>query len=140
MGVIRGLNKVANGVCLIEGCERPPECRGWCGAHYSRWKRSGVPVFPVMRREDYFWAKVEQQDDTCWQWKGASQKKGYGNFWEGKAVLLAHRYAYLLLVGPIPEDRELDHLCRNRGCVNPLHLEPVTHEENIRRAWAADVA
>lgn len=50
--------------------------------------------------------------------------------------LLAHRWSYEFHVGPIPEGLDLDHLCRNRGCVNPDHLEPVTREENIRRAFA----
>jgi hypothetical protein len=50
---------------------------------------------------------------------------------------MAHRFAYELLVGPIPEDLELDHLCRVRHCVNPAHLEPVTHLENILRGMRA---
>ena len=82
-----------------------------------------------------FWAKVEKTD-TCWIWIAAlGGGHGYGMIRspEGRKMLLAHRVAYELLVGPIPPGLELDHLCRNRRCVNPEHLEPVTHRENILR-------
>lgn len=78
--------------------------------------------------EERFWAKVNKTDD-CWLWT-ATTAHGYGNFrFDGKMVR-AHRFAYTLLVGPIPAGLEIDHLCRIRACVNPFHLEPVTHREN----------
>lgn len=79
-----------------------------------------------------FWAKVRQQDE-CWQWTAYVHPEGYGRFRVGQRVLQAHRWSYEYLVGPIPEGLEIDHLCRNRACVRPDHLEPVTTEENIRR-------
>lgn len=81
--------------------------------------------------EDRFWAKVDKTD-TCWLWRGAIKDGGYGNFLADKHTL-AHRFAYTLLVGPIPAGLTLDHLCRVRRCVNPRHLEPVSNAENVRR-------
>lgn len=66
----------------------------------------------------------------------STQRSGYGQTWDGQKVLLAHRVAYELAVGPIPEGLHIDHLCRNRACVNPKHLEPVTCLENVRRGAA----
>lgn len=80
--------------------------------------------------------RVQILDDGCWFYKGRKDDKGYG------AVTVypnmerrAHRVVYEALVGPIPEGLSIDHLCRNRGCVNPEHLEPVTHLENVRRGY-----
>jgi hypothetical protein len=76
----------------------------------------------------------------CWHWSGAWNDGGYGNLtWRGRDYR-AHRLVYTLLVGPIPKGLELDHLCRVPCCVNPAHLEPVTHHENRRRGALARIA
>lgn len=80
-----------------------------------------------------FWSKVAKSPD-CWLWTAGLDSKGYGQFrvnTERKVV--AHRFAYELLVGPVPEGLQLDHLCRVRRCVNPAHLEPVTSRVNTLR-------
>lgn len=79
--------------------------------------------------------------DGCWIWRGARyQSSGYSAFGDGTKSTTGHRYSYERFVGPVPDGMELDHLCRNRQCVNPNHLEPVTHHENVRRGAAAKTA
>ncbi len=86
---------------------------------------------------DRFWIKVERTD-SCWLWTANKSPDGYGRFayLADFGTSLPHRIARMALVGPIPEGHELDHLCGVRHCVNPDHLEPVTHQENVRRAVA----
>lgn len=68
--------------------------------------------------------------DACWLWLGGHLQSGYAM----GSRTTAHREVYEKMRGPIPPGLEIDHLCRNRGCVNPSHLEAVTHQENIRRS------
>ncbi len=71
--------------------------------------------------------------NTCWLWTGYVARDGYGRYWAGDKPVVAHRAVYGVLVGEVPAGKQLDHLCRNRTCVNPTHLEPVTQRENILR-------
>ena len=84
--------------------------------------------------EERFWMKVNQDGaNWCWLWTGNTTHNGYGQFTVDGRTRRAHRYAYQLLVGPIDVDKELDHLCRVRPCVNPAHLEMVTRQVNQLR-------
>lgn len=127
--------------CSVVDCDRDAFCRGWCNRHYQRWYRLGDPLASAKRRpwQERFWEKVDRRgDDECWPWLAALSDKGYGMFnatFSGTGV--AHRIAYMLLIGPVPDGLVLDHLCRVRHCVNPSHLEPVTAEENTSRGIRA---
>lgn len=83
-----------------------------------------------------FWSKVEPDPGlgSCWHWRGWKSYEGYGMCRLARNVTLrAHRVTYERIVGPVPNGLPLDHLCRQRDCVNPAHLEPVTHRVNILR-------
>ncbi len=82
---------------------------------------------------DRFWQKVEIVPSGCWEWKGSKINTNYGMFWFENKRILAHRYTFQQVYGQIPEGLEIDHLCRNRACVNPLHLEAVNHQVNCLR-------
>lgn len=85
-----------------------------------------------MTLPDRFWAKTTRSD--CIVWVAAQNSRGYGCISVGGVVHLAHRLAYEDAYGPIPAGMTIDHLCRNRACVNVDHLEVVTYQENTRRA------
>lgn len=88
-----------------------------------------------------FLAKVDVTDEGCLRWTGTVLPNGYGHFrGDLSQMTLAHRFAYETFVGPIPRGLHIDHLCRNRLCVNPAHLEPVTCRENALRGEAPTVA
>lgn len=85
-----------------------------------------------------FWSKVEKTD-YCWNWIGTKNPDGYGLFRVDKVKVGAHRFSYELHKGKIPEGKQIDHLCRNRACVNPDHLEAVLPIINYLRGvspWA----
>jgi hypothetical protein len=85
---------------------------------------------------DRFLLRVEKTD-KCWDWAKYLNRDGYGVFCLAKAVnITAHRFSYQYYKGVIPEGMEIDHICSNRKCVNPDHLELATHLENVRRGVA----
>lgn len=93
----------------------------WCSWSCYR------PPFDVV-----VWERLDIGD--CWEWTGPTDREGYGIVAAEHGGLI-HRAIWLLLVGPIEDGQPLDHLCRNRRCANPDHLEPVTHRENILRGF-----
>lgn len=91
------------------------------------------PIVLTQSEADSFWLHVIDTG-SCWEWcGGAVNSKGYGHIKQGRALLKAHRVSWTLVRGPIPSGLTLDHLCRNRLCVNPDHLEAVSNRENILR-------
>ena len=131
-------------LCLVDGCESPAWNRGWCRLHHQRWFRTGSPTGSTRRSaEERFWSRVEKNGPIprhrpelgpCWLWLGPLNNGGYGSIWDGAKGVGAHVFAYRLLVGPLADGQEPDHLCSLRHCVNaPAHLESVTHQENLRR-------
>lgn len=141
---------VEKGTCSEEGCFRVVKARTLCGLHYERHLRSGQP-WPMADGRTIKASTLERlfryttiTESGCWEWCGATDKDGYGFISIGSKATGAnrpyrvHRVGYELMVGPIPDGLEIDHLCFNRACWCPDHLEPVTTLENVRRQrrWA----
>lgn len=108
-------------------------------------RRGGKPIRPDFRDfADRFWEHANPcEGDACWEWSGWKAGLGYGVMplgerYRDRTRIPAHRYSHELLIGPIPPGAVVDHLCCNKGCVNPAHLEAVAQRENTRRALILD--
>ena len=100
-------------------------------ADIARFLVPGEPYLDDLAKAEPLVAKkITTSDRGCWEWTGSVFYHGYGRIQRRGKSYIAHRYVYKLLIGPIPEGLELDHLCRNRACCNPAHLRPVTRREN----------
>jgi len=80
-----------------------------------------------------FHSKIELKNNGCHEWTASKNGNGYGQFGIGEKVVQSHRLSYELYKGEISKGLELDHLCMNRACVNPSHLEAIKHKENLKR-------
>lgn len=103
-------------------------CAALIGSRSAAQKLVSIPV------RDRIASSSVKIDNGCWQWTGYRYGNGYGALSIEGRQRLAHRVSYEEFVGPIPVGLTIDHLCRNRACVNPVHLEPVTGRENTQRA------
>lgn len=119
--------------CCVDDCEKAVYLKQMCRAHYDRVRKHGRLDLPSTAER---FEKNVERTEGCWLWSGCVTKAGYGRISVDDVEVYAHRLSYEIHVGPIPSGTELDHLCRVRNCVNPAHLEPVTHQENIRRAYS----
>lgn len=119
----------------------------------SRLLTGSVPAIPGRRFDpvtfrvrltvkERFYSKIKVPTDPegCWEWKAAKDKTGYGRVKFRGRTDMAHRAVYTVLVGEIPAGLDIDHECRNEGCVNPAHLEPVTRSENTRRGYGPNIS
>ncbi len=123
------------------GCGQTPPL--WTKSDFAKGRVKGqhmtcVPGHrraPSVSASDRFWAKVTgAAADACWEWNAYVMPNGYGQFGVAPGrVVLAHRWAYESLRSTIPPGLDIDHLCENRRCVNPWHLEPVTRSVNLAR-------
>jgi hypothetical protein len=130
--------------CGVEDCGKEifSKANQMCAMHYYRLLRNGSPYHldqpkyaGAFNWVERFWKHVNKTND-CWEWTSAIDTYGYGIIQLTKPVRInkkAHRISYELSVGPIPEGMTIDHLCLNKKCVNPEHLEVVTAGENSRR-------
>ena len=117
-------------LCSVKGCKRKHRALSYCSMHLQRFHKHGSSC--VDRPSRYDWsAKYEIDEITgCWNWLGSIMKNGYG-------VDTPHRTMWKRERGPIPAKMTIDHLCRNRKCINPNHLEVVTQAENVQRGAGA---
>ncbi len=83
---------------------------------------------------DRFLSMIKIVESGCWEWQGYVFKSGYGSFWFNDKTYRSHRFIYEYYHGSICPDLTIDHLCRNRKCCNPNHLEQVTYKENVLRS------
>jgi len=145
--------------CSVDGCERLSVSGAMCASHRKRWRtygdaygdipfgNGGTTLADRQPWPERFWANVNRSAPaSCWEWQAHRSRDGYGRLraqapGSGEARMVsAHRVAYELSVGPVPEGLQLDHLCRNRACCNPAHLEPVTCQDNVRRGISPPAA
>jgi hypothetical protein len=125
-----------SGLCMC-GCGQPAPISN--ETKLARFRVKGLPSRFIMGHSSSPFRTDRPKWDVdpntgCWLWSGALNEFGYGITGSKRWGYLAHRASYARFVGPIPEGLELDHLCRVRRCINPDHLEPVTHRENVWRS------
>jgi hypothetical protein len=145
IGAVNGETEVQTTLNAIR--EHSP-CRCGCGLPAPKYQRNNAAKGHVKgahapyisghnKRGTTKLFRFEIDKSGCWIWTGSKDRKGYGRAQVDGVHTHAHRAIYKQLVGDIPSDMHLDHLCRNVACVNPAHMEPVSPQENVKRQHAA---
>lgn len=120
--------------CSIDGCETISHARSWCSAHYQRWLKYSDPTAgnpgPNDRTTLERFLEHVAKGPSHWEWTGTKSQKGYGRMSVGGKAVPAHRLAWQLMRGEIPEGMQIDHRCMVKSCVNPAHLRVVTNKQN----------
>lgn len=122
-------------ICSYETCKQAVTANGYCQGHYMQLRRGYdlSPLYNHLSMKDRIEMCLVPGDNGCLIWNGHTDTGGYPNItFKGKKYLV-HRAYYKELVGNIESHDTLDHLCRNKMCVNPEHLEPVSRSENVKR-------
>jgi len=122
--------------CKIDGCENLVMARGWCAAHYTKWRKYGDPL--TVRQHQMHgatllerWAANVEKSSGCWKWTGYRDQNGYGRINIGNMPVLAHRVAWQLLCHEITSEQHVLHRCDNPSCVRPEHLFLGDHAMNM---------
>jgi HNH endonuclease len=141
MGYRHRISRSSSNKCSVEGCEDKYLASGLCRKHYLRVHRTGttdpssVTIAKELSAFDRLMLRINKLDNGCWIYSGRVTKKGYVHVKNDKGLMrFGHVIVYEHFYGKIPDNLEIDHKCERRACLNPDHLEAVTHTENVRRA------
>lgn len=123
--------------CTVDGCDRRHYGRGYCRKHWQRWRTYGTHTLPAPPSLAEKMKARTKRGPSCWLWVGAKSVYGYGQVTHDGKNMGAHRVAYELAKGGIPEGMRIDHICRTPPCVNPEHLRVVNIKQNVENHGGA---